>query len=177
MPVKFTNRKTPQVMFANCGHFPHRRFEDSARLNYISAGRGKSDGVRPYFFSNQIRKLILNDILCVYRKEVGYVGIARVISKPMPITNAFLNGVKVTTDMFNGDMYWEGDEPGYEEWLVEVEWLTPIHLGTKPKSGSCFGIYAKPHVVCSLANQPILRKCLQNHFNLKFKDYIPDYVD
>lgn len=100
-------------MFANCGHFAHRQFEDSARLGYISAGRGRTDGVRPYFFSNQIRNLIVGDILCVYRNGIGYVGLAKVISQPMPVSNALLNGERVTEETFSdtSDMFGEADDP------------------------------------------------------------------
>ena len=90
MPIKFISRQTPQVMFANCGHENTRLLQDCVRLSFISAGQGKAAGVKAYYFSNQIRNLIIGDILAVYRNEVGYVGIARVISKPMPITNAYL---------------------------------------------------------------------------------------
>jgi hypothetical protein len=50
MAEKFTKRTAPKVMFVNSGHGDTRRLEDCARLNFISAGQGELDGVRPYFF-------------------------------------------------------------------------------------------------------------------------------
>lgn len=62
---KSTTRKISKVMFANCGHYNHRRLEDSARLNFISAGQGQDEGVKEFYFSNQIRNLIEKDIISV----------------------------------------------------------------------------------------------------------------
>ena len=173
MPERFTKRTTQKVMFANCGHGSIRRLEDCARLGFISAGHGKVDGVRPFFFSNQIRNLILNDIIAVYRNGVGYVGIARVSSKPMTITNAYLNGQKVEPNTFSyGNMFSDANDPGYAECLVEIIWLTKVHLGGMPGSGVCYGIFAKPSVVCSLDNQALLKKNLQIIFNLDFEQLL-----
>src|SRR5436190_9682228 len=101
MPEKFTSRKIPKVMFVNCGHANTRRIEVCARLNFVSAGQGKEDGVRPFFFSNQIRNLIKCDIIAVYRNGVGYVGIARVLSHSMTITQSYLGGHKVYNGIFS----------------------------------------------------------------------------
>ena len=171
MQIKFTKRQIPQVMFANCGHANIRLLQDCARLGFISAGQGKADGNKPYYFSNQIRDLIIGDILAVYRNKIGFVGIARVISKPMPITNAYLGGQKVKEEIFSqaANMFSESEEPGYEEWLVEVEWLTNVHLNSKPKSGACFGRLSLRKVICSLVNQQELKKELEKAFDINFQ--------
>lgn len=177
---KFTKRITPKVMFVNCGDgFGTRNVSDNARLNFISAGQGKRFGNRPFFFSNQIRNLIINDIICVYRNRVGYIGIAQVISLPMPITKAILGGEKVSNTMFSQgtNMFNESQDPGYEECLVEIKWLTNVHLNAHEGSGACYGMYAKPHAVCRLDNQSETRKCLQASFKLNFKDLIINYED
>jgi HNH endonuclease len=173
MPINFTSRQIPQVMFANYGHENTRLLQDCVRLGFISAGQGKADGVKPYYFSNQIRNLIIGDILAVYRNEVGYVGIARVISKPMPITNAYLNGQRVTNEIFSAaaNMFNESDGPGYEEWLVEIKWLTAVHIGNESGSGACYGqpYFAKPLVTCSLDNQQLTKSKLQEIFDIDFE--------
>ncbi|HRO86105.1 MAG TPA: hypothetical protein PK110_14875 [Niabella sp.] len=175
MPEKFTKRKIPTVMFANCGHGQTRRLDDSAALNFISAGQGQDDGVRPFYFSNQIRNLIIGDILAIYRNKVGYVGIARVISRPMTISQAFLARQQVVPEMFivqPTNMFRNANNPGYAECLVEIKWLTNVHLREGEGSGACFGIYAKPHVVCSLDNQLFLKQQLEAAFHLKFDDLL-----
>ena len=167
-------------MFANCGdYFGTRSLKDNFRLNFISAGQGKAVGDKPWHWSNQIRNLIIGDIICVYRNRVGYVGLARVISRPMPITLATLGGKRVTPDIFsaNTNMFNESDDPRYEECLVEIKWLTNVHLSEREGSGACYGIFAKMHAVCSLDNQKQTRICLQSSFKQKFSDLIPNYVD
>lgn len=170
---KFTTRQIPNVMFANCGHENTRKIEDCARLNFISAGQGRTDGVEPYYFSNQIRNLIIGDIFCVYRNEIGYVGLARVISKPMPITNSYLGGQRVTNEIFSlsTNMFNEADDPGFEECLVEVKWLTNIHIDSTSHSGVCFGhpYFTTQLVTCSLDNQEFTKSALANTFEINFE--------
>lgn len=174
--AKFTSRTIPKVMFANCGHHNTRLLQDCARLGYISAGQGRTDGVERYFFSNQIRNLIIGDILCVYRNEIGYVGIAKVISKPTPITKAYLGGQKITNDIFSrgANMFNESDDPGYEECLVEVKWLTNVYLGNEQASGICYGhpYFAKPLVTCSLDNQKVTKSKLEEIYHLNFEQLL-----
>lgn len=175
MPEIFTNRQTPEVMFANCGHGNTRLLKDCATLNFISAGQGDLNGVREYYFSNQIRNLIIGDVIAVYRNKIGYVGIAKVISRPMKITEAILFQKPVTPDIFSeeeSDMFRNSHRSGYAECLVEIKWLSNVHLGDKKGSGACYGIFAKPHVVCSLDNQDFLKEELQRVFNLNFEQLL-----
>lgn len=175
MPIEFTNREIPKVLFANCGHFDNARLiEDSVRLNYISAGQGKSNNppAKPYYFSNQIRKLIIGDIIAVYRSKIGYVGIAKVISRPMPITKAILGGQKVVEGMFSksSKMYNESDDEGFEECLVEVHWLTKVHLNNTQGSGNCFGGLTPRYTVGELQEERY--KCLETSFKINFQELL-----
>ena len=174
--AKFTTRTIPNVMFANCGHHNTRLLPDCARLGYISAGQGLADEVEPYYFSNQIRNLIIGDILCVYRNEIGYVGIARVISEPMPITKAYLSGQKVTNEIFSrgANMFNESEDPGYEECLAEVKWLTNVHIENNIGSGVCYGrpYFSTQLVTCSLDNQIQTKTELERKFNLNFENLL-----
>ena len=162
-------RTIPTVMHANCGHYNHRLLEDCARLNFISAGQGDKEGRKPDKFGRQIRNLIIGDILAVYRNKVGYVGIARVISDPMDIDNAILGGQKVTPQTFspNSDMFANHDND-YKEWLVEIRWLTNVHLGQEKATGACFGISTIRPVICSLDNQSILKHELEKSYSINF---------
>lgn len=162
-------RTIPTVMHANCGHYNHRLLEDCARLNFISAGQGDEEGRKPDTFGRQIRNLIVGDILAVYRNKVGYVGIAQVISDPMDIDNAILGGQKVTPQTFspNSDMF-DNHDNDYKEWLVEIRWLTNVHLGQEKASGACFGISLIRPVICSLDNQPILKHELEKSYSINF---------
>jgi hypothetical protein len=167
--MKFTARTIPTVMHANCGHGKHRKLDDCARLNFISAGQGEDRKRKPDTFGRQIRNLIVGDILAVYRTTIGYVGVAQVISDPMDIDNAILGGQKVTAQTFSStaDMF-DNHDNDYKEWLVEIKWLTNVHLGQKRESGACFGIFPTQAVTCSLDNQQLLKQELQKVFKLDF---------
>lgn len=157
-------------MFANCGDGHTRKLEDCAKLNFISAGQGKEDGRKEYHFSNQIRNLILGDILCVYRNGIGFVGIAKVISIPMPITEAELGGKKVKNEIFSSSsqMFRNSDQPGYEECMVEVDWITDVHLSTQMGSGIAYGMHKIRPVTCSLKRKPDLKRKLEEEFQIEF---------
>ena len=175
---KFTKRTTPSIYFANCGHGQYRSIEDCASLNYISAGHGIELNGRPFYFSNFIRKLIIGDILCVYRNKVGYVGIAKVVSEPMTISRAYLGGKKVVKEMFSEGFtpFEKADIPGYAECLVEVEWLTPVHTAGKMASGMCYGrpYFASRITVCSMQNQTETIKALEKAY--KINDLVKAYL-
>jgi len=175
--MKNTSRTTPKVMFANCGHEKHRKLEDSAKFNFISAGQGKKSGKPPDFFGRQIRNLIVGDIIAVYRNEVGYVGIAQVVSGPMDINNAVLGGKKVTRKTFSteSDMFANYNN-GYKEWLVEIKWLTKVHLGNERGSGKLFGSFTNQNVTCSLDNQKDFKKKLQEKFKISFKSILENNI-
>src|ERR1700730_1417662 len=117
MPEIFTTRQIPKVMFANCGHNQYRSLIDCTNLGFISAGQGRIHHQNPYYFSNQIRRLIVGDILAVYRNKVGYVGIAKVISEPTTISNAIFNGELATPELFRANMFNDADDPQYAECL------------------------------------------------------------
>lgn len=176
MPEKFTDRQIPQVMFANCGHGSHRQLKDSAKFNFISAGQGKFEGRDQFYFSNQIRNLIVGDILAIYRNKVGFVGIARVISKPMTISDAYLGGKKVSNVMFNqlSNMFNDSENPAFAECLVEIEWLTEVHLSEKVRSGYCFGGKTPRPVICELSIEKY--ECLQNRLKIDFSILLNNFV-
>lgn len=167
--MKYTARTIPTVMHANCGHGKHRRLEDCTTLNFISAGQGKEKNRKPDTFGRQIRNLIVGDILAVYRTTVGYVGVAQVVSNSMDIDNAILCGQKVTPQTFSPDSdMFDNHDNDYKEWLVEIKWLTDVHLVQQRASGACFGIFPTQAVTCSLDNQQFLKQELQKIFNLDF---------
>ena len=78
----------------------------------------------PFYFSNQLKKLRIGDILAVYFTGKGYVGIGRVTTEIMDIDSAILNEEIVTPQMFTGNMFDNADN-GYKERLVAVEWVSP----------------------------------------------------
>ena len=96
----------------------------------------------------------------------------------MPITQAYLSGRKVTNDMFSEDanMFNESENPGYEECLVEVKWLTEVHKRDVIGSGVCYGrpYFSTQLVTCSLKNQIETKIELERKFNLNFESLLND---
>jgi HNH endonuclease len=177
MPEIFTNRQIPTIFFANCGDGSHRRFEDSAKFKFISAGQGKFEKQAPFYFSNQIRKLIIGDILAVYRNKIGFVGVARVISEPMTISNAYLGGQKVSNSMFSrlSNMFNDSDDPGFAECLVEIDWLTEIKMSSIEGSGWCYGGWTPQFVIGKL--QETKYNCLQASLDISFDNLLQTSIE
>ena len=162
----------PKLYFVNCGNGPHRNWADCRKYRFVSAGQS-DPGQQPGFFSKQLEKLKVGDLAAIYFNRRGYVAIARVTAPAVRILDFKIDDQPVTADMFRADMF-DNCNNLDSEWLVEMEWLRPpLH----ENNAKCYGIYAKPHVVCSLDNQPILRKELQKAFSINFRDYIPNYKD
>lgn len=65
------------VYFANVGHFSHREWEDCRKYGFLAAGYGRQ-------YSSQLERLEVGSIAAAYMSGNGYVGIARVIAKPVP---------------------------------------------------------------------------------------------
>lgn len=168
--ITYTSRTIPTLMHANCGHGEIRRLEDCFRLNFISAGQEGKQNSNSDTFGRQIRNLIKGDLLAVYRNKIGYVGIAQVVSDPMDINTAILGGQKVTPEMFSKNVkMFRNHDNANREWLVEVVWLTKVHLGEKIGSGICYGVFQTQHVTCSLKKQLTLKSQLQENFRLNFE--------
>ena len=104
MKFTYTKRQIPEVMFVNCGHHDVRRIKDCRDFYFLSAGQGDLKNRKPDSFGRQMRNLIVGDIACVYRSEVGYVGVAKITRLAMDINNAILNDVRVTRQTpFSGE--------------------------------------------------------------------------
>lgn len=174
--MKTLNNRFPELFFANCGDGTTRKWIDSYKFKFISAGQGDLEKKKAGFFSNQLKRLIVGDILAVYRNGIGYVAIGRVTDKAISINEILFNGVKLKSSDFTfGSNMFRNADNAYQECLVKVEWLTDGHLGTLPASGKCYGIFAKQHVIASLANQLHLRNQLEKEFGISFKNYLSEY--
>lgn len=168
----------PKLYFANCGNGPHRKWQDCLTLGFISAGQGDEEGSKPGYFSNQLKKLRIGDILAVYFTGKGYVGISRVTSEIMDINNAILNNEIVTPQMFTGDMFDNADNE-YKERLVAVEWISPCIQHPGGNGAFWWGGPTPRNVIATLEkeNRRDLRVALQREFRINFSDYIPNYHD
>jgi hypothetical protein len=166
----------PKIYFANCGDGPNRKWQDCARLGFMAAGQGKIQGTQPGYFSNQLRKLRVGDILAAYFTAKGYVGIGRVTTEIMDIDNAILNKEIVTPKMFTGDMFENADNE-YKERLVAVEWISPCVQHPRGDGAFWWGGPTPRNIIATLENKNRrdLRIALQKRFAVDFSQYIPNY--
>ncbi len=167
-----------KIYFANCGDGPHRKWQDCLTLGFISAGQGDEEGSKPGYFSNQLKKLRVGDILAVYFTGKGYVGIGRVTTEIMDIDKAYLNHSKVTPQMFTGDMF-DNSNNEYKERLVAVEWISPCVQHPKGNGAFWWGGSTPRNVIATLQkeNRRDHRIALQKEIKIDFKKYIPNYKD
>ena len=167
-----------KLYFANCGNGPHRKWQDCLTIGFISAGQGRAEGSRPGYFSNQLRKLKTGDVLAVYFKGKGYVGIGRVSTEIMDVNNAILNEQIVTPQTFSANMFEDYDSE-YKERLVAVEWISPCIQHPNGNGAFWWGGPTPRNVIATLENENRrdLRIALQKEFNVNFKQYIPNYHD
>lgn len=82
-----------------------------------------------------------------------------------------LGGTMVSIDRFSdeADMFDNVDKSGYEEWFVEVKWLTNVHIVDTLGSGACYGPpYFYTQLVCSMKKKQDTITSLEMAFNLNF---------
>ncbi len=167
------------LYFANCGDGETRKWKDCLIHGFISAGQGDLEGCKPGYFSKQLIKLKVGDILAVYFNGKGYVGIGRVISERMDVNIAILNGEKVTPKTFlsKGMFRNHDNKSDFKEYLIAVEWLTECISDPEINGGKCYGGHTPRNVIATLEkpNKKELRRKLELAFKISFKDYLPYY--
>lgn len=167
-------RRNPELFFVNCGDGITRKWSDCRIHNFLSAGQMRNT---PGFFSKQIKSLQVGDIVAAYFNGKGYVGLGRIIASAVCINEFKINGRSSTqADFSRGSNMFRSYSINNNinaEFLASVEWFETVHqdeakfMNPKPLR----------NVVCSLNNQPEVRKKLQEMLNVRFKDYIPNYKD
>ena len=167
-------KRHPKLFFVNCGDGITRKWKDCRTIGFLSAGQMRT---KPGFFSKQLKTLQTGDVIAAYFNDKGYVGIGRV-TKPAVCINEFkINGHKAVPADFSIDSnMFRSYSPNNKinaEFLVSVEWFETVHQD----EAKFMNPVALRNVVCSLDNQPSVRKRLQKEFNINFKDYIPNYRD
>jgi uncharacterized protein len=149
------------VYFVNVGHFAHREWDDSRKYGFLAAGYGR-------VFSSQLERLEVGSIAAAFMSGQGYVGIARVLAKPVPARDFRYRGRPLSRKMLTGpELLHDLHDDDECEYLVAVKWIKQV-----PEEKARFrrkaGLFAIPSVVCSLSNQAKTLEFLEQQFKVSF---------
>ena len=153
---------TRGVYFVNVGQFSHREWDDCRKYRFLAAGYGRQ-------YSSQLDRLEVGSIVAAYMKGNGYVGIARVLEKAVPIRHFRCEGRPLTAGMLHGpELLHDANDLDECEYLVKVRWLK--HLAQKDaRFRHNAGLFANQSVVASLSNQQTTLAYLEQEFNVDFE--------
>jgi hypothetical protein len=157
---------TQGVYFINVDNAPHREWEDWRKYGFLASGYGRK-------FSSQLDRLEIDSIAAAYKKRKknvgGYVGIARVIGKPVPASDFRYQGHPLRPRMLVGpELLHDAQDDDKCEYLVPVEWIKHV-----PKEDARFRhkpkLFASPSIVVSLSGQPKTLEFLEQQFKVNFE--------
>lgn len=143
--------------FVNVGEGEHRNWDDNRQYGYIGAGQGEQ-------FSRALKRLDVGDKIFAYMAGRGYVGYGAVTEEAMMIKDFVVEGGKLLLEMPleapNPDEH--SDDPELSEWVVGVEWIKSF---PREEAKTFKGIFANPHIVCKLRDQPTV-EFLEREFEI-----------
>ncbi len=154
---------TRGIYFANVGgNWDHRQWEDCRKYGFLAAGFGRQ-------YSSQLDRLEVGSLAATYLNRNGYVGVARVIAKPVPARDFRYRGRPLRPRMLKGPKLLHDAQDDDEcEYLVAVKWIK--HL---PQEDARFrskaGLFTTQLIVASLAGQPKTLEFLQQQFKVNFE--------
>lgn len=149
--VERTERKTRApwtgFKYVNAGESEHRAWADMKRLGFVAAGHGS--------WSRQlIKRLAPDDMIYVYQKGAGYVGLGRVLGNAMMARDLEVDGKPLLAhELVQPGLGHDRDDPEMAEYVVPVEWLRTFEI-TDAKTFP--GRFASQHVVCKLSDPATL---------------------
>jgi len=147
------------LYYYNVGEGPHRNWDDYMRFGFISAGQGARWRDAMLGFNE-------GDILAAYLKRHGFVGVGRVLSRALPITEARIKGSPLLNLPLRCQKMNENcDDPERSEFVCLVEWLAKLPRD-KAKWRSKPKLYTTTHVRASLDGQPGTAKFVEDEFGI-----------
>jgi hypothetical protein len=153
---------TRGVCFVNVGHWPHREWEDCRKYGFLATGYGRE-------FSSQLDRLEVGSIAAAYMSGHGYVGIARVLAKPVTAREFRYRGRPLRRRMLKGpELLHDAHDDDKCEYLVAVHWIKHVPQ-ERARFRSKAGLFANPSVVSSLSNQLKTLEFLEQQFKVRFQ--------
>jgi hypothetical protein len=146
---------TRGIYFANVGgNWDHRQWDDCRKYGFLAAGFGRQ-------YSSQLDRLEIGSLIVAYLSRHGYVGVGRVIAKPVPSRDFRHRGKPRRPKMLVGPKLLH-DAKDYDECehLIAVKWVKHV-----PQEDARFrrktGLFTTQLIVASLAGQPKTLEFLQ----------------
>jgi hypothetical protein len=151
--------KTNGIYYFNAGIDEKRCWEDYVKFNFVAAGHGER-------WANGMKKFNVGDIIVVYYKGSGFVGVGRVKTKAVPSYQFIYDGQLLSDEMLTGKGLLERhDNPDDGEWLVEVQWIKTV-TSDQGKFKSNSGLFTTPQLRASLDNQPKTIEYINEEFGV-----------
>jgi hypothetical protein len=150
------------VYFVNFAQYEHRDWEDARKYGFLAAGYGRK-------YSSQLERLEVGSIAAAYIRGCGYVGIARVLAKPVPAREFRYRGSPLRRGMLEGpELLHDLHDDDECEYLVAVKWIKHVPAD-RARFRSNAGLFANPSIVSSLSNQLKTLEFLEQQFKVNFQ--------
>ena len=147
------------IYYINVGESENRSWNDCIKYNFIVAGGGER-------WSNAIKKCRIGDIVVLYLKGKGYVGVGRVQQHAVQSFKFKYNDELLNESMLEAPlMLTEHENSDDDEWLVEVDWIKSV-TAERSKWKAKSNLYTTPLVRASLENQPETIEFINKEFEV-----------
>lgn len=145
--------------YVSFGHSASRSWDEACRHSFISAGGGT-------WYSNTLDLLAPSDRIWVKAPGYGFVGVARVAGRKVPLAEYEIDGrpaVEVLTAIYHREHI---NDPDRTEYFVPVEWLHTVPLEQSVQEAGMFG---NQNTVCR-PKTPAWRMTIE-----RLKEHFPAY--
>jgi len=137
-PVKGAKEAWNGEFYACFGEGPERSWEEGQRYGFISAGGGA-------WYSNTLNLLSAGDRVWVKVPGQGFVGVGKVLGKPIAANEFSIEGRSALDVLKRGYHRQYVDDPERAEYFVPIAWLQTLPL---EKAVQEVGMFGNQNTVC-----------------------------
>lgn len=153
------------LYYYNVGEGPHRNWDDYVKFGFISAGQGTRWRDAMLGFNS-------GDIIAVYLKKYGFVGIGRIRERIKMIRDVFIGKKRLLDcDLKCRNMTDNSNDSDLSEYVGLVDWIKTLPR-EQAKWKRNAGLYTTTHVRASLDGQPETVKFLEEQFEISLRELI-----
>ncbi len=133
--------------FVNCGEGEHRSWEDMRKFGFVSAGQG-------WKYGKQMLLLAPGDLIYVFRKSHGYVGLGEVLSEAVMAREFRVEDTPLLScNLIQPNLAKNCDDSEKSEYVVAVRWIKTVSVAD---ARTFRGAFAVPNIVCKLSDPATL---------------------
>jgi len=161
------------IYYVNVSEGEHRDWEDCYRYGFLCAGGDPK-------WSDQLKRLVIDDIVVAYLKGKGYVGIGIITSEIQKAVNFKTDGkklIELKSELRQPNILENSENNDLAQYVVGIDWKVKrlkdnaIWIKVK-KTDADKQLFTTQLVVASLLNQPYTLEYLEQQFKIKFIDFI-----